>query len=446
MNCVSDPSATCHKVIILFLICLLGFGNYFCYDAPSAIELEIEADMSIDTGKFTSLYAWYSWPNIIMCFFGGFLIDRVLGIRLGAIVFLILLLFGQLMLALGAFTGTFWVMQLGRFIYGLGGESLTVAQNTYVVSWFQGDLLNAVFGLQITVSRGGSALAMLTVKPIYNATSKYNPPREALGYTFMIAASTCAVSLIASFILAYLDKRAERILNRTTTRLEEANLSIKDAVNFKSEFWMLTIICVTFYSTIFPFITMAIKFFETKWHYEKSSFAASSAYVIAAVLSPFIGLYVDKVGRNLYFILASSVMVTIAHMLMALLYVNLWVPMIIFGLGYSIMCCALWPLVSLIIPKNQLGTAYGIMQAIQNLGLGVTNELSGLLVDWKGYILVESFFVFWAGISVIVTMILMVQDRARGGCLNNSAKERECKEIVDPSSQHLMDESDQETS
>lgn len=27
------------------------------------------------------LYAWYSWPNVVLCFFGGFLIDRVFGIR-----------------------------------------------------------------------------------------------------------------------------------------------------------------------------------------------------------------------------------------------------------------------------------------------------------------------------------------------------------------------------
>ena len=40
-------------------------------------------------------YAWYSWPNVILCFFGGFLIDRVFGVRIGAIIFSLFVTAGQ---------------------------------------------------------------------------------------------------------------------------------------------------------------------------------------------------------------------------------------------------------------------------------------------------------------------------------------------------------------
>lgn len=439
-----NPARYGHQIIILICICILGFGNYFCYDSPSAIEVQIENAMSINTGQFTSLYAWYSWPNIIMCFFGGLLIDKVLGIRIGAIVFLVLLLIGQVILALGAFSNQFWMMQLGRFVYGLGGESLSVAQNTYVVSWFQGSLLNAVFGLQITVSRAGSTLALVTMEPIYNATRAHNEPRDALGYTFLIAATTCAISLVVAVILALLDKRAERILQRPVIAMDEAKFSFKDAIDFKMEFWMLSIICVTFYATIFPFISMGTKFFEKKFTRSASEAAelTSIVYLIAAGISPFIGLFVDKVGRNLYFLLSATIMVTVSHIMMTLMPAdwNLWIPMIIFGIGYSVMCSALWPLVALIIPQRDLGTAYGIMQAIQNLGLGVTNEISGMLVDWKGYIYLESFFVFWASVSVIATMILLVQDVKSNGQLNTSATQRRLLQETDQSREPLMAE------
>ena len=75
--------------------------------------------MKVGVSQFSGLYAWYSWPNVILCCFGGFLIDRLLGIRLGAIIFSISIVFGQLVLALGAFSNRFWLMNLGRFMFVL---------------------------------------------------------------------------------------------------------------------------------------------------------------------------------------------------------------------------------------------------------------------------------------------------------------------------------------
>lgn len=423
---IMDPRSAPHRYIALALICLLGFGNYFCYDTPGALEIPIEDAMSATTSQFTSLNALYSWPNVIMCFIGGLLIDKVLGIRLGAIIFLILLVIGQLMVALGAFSGLFWLMQLGRFVYGLGGESLSVAQNTYVVLWFNGRELNTVFGFQITVSRAGSALAYNTMHHVFDHARASYSPQTALGYTLLLAGITCVLSLVASLILALLDKRAERILARPNLQTDENETSIKDAANFKSEFWMLTIICVSFYLTIFPFISIASKFFQTKWNYDssKADAAASLVYIMSAILSPFIGLAVDKCGRNLIFLLIASILVMFAHFVMAVTIINLWIPTISLGLGYAIMCCALWPLVALVVPQHQLGTAYGVIQAVQNLGLAITSNLTGLLIDWEGYINVELFFVLWVSLSVIFTMILMVQDKDRGGLLNKTASER----------------------
>lgn len=420
-----------YRYLALILICLLGFGNYFCYDTPGALEGPIEDAMGVGTSQFTSLYALYSWPNVIMCFFGGLLIDKVLGIRLGAILFLAILVVGQFFFALGGFTGQFWLMQLGRFIYGLGGESLSVAQNTYVVAWFKGSELNTVFGFQITVSRAGSTLAYNVMRPVYDHAHSLYSSQTALGYTLLIAGLTCVISLIAALILAALDKRAERIMSRPNV-ISEEKISLRDATNFKSEFWMLTAICTSFYLTIFPFIALGSKFFQTKWNTKPSEadFADSTVYLISAVLSPFIGLLVDKVGKNLYFLLIASVLVMLSHLVLALTFINLWIPMIALGIGYSIMCSALWPLVALAVPQQQLGTAYGVMQALQNLGLAITANLTGILVDWKGYINVELFFVFWVTLSVILSIVLVVQDKARNGTLNLTASERKLLDRV----------------
>ena len=75
--------------------------------------------------------------------------DTVFGIRLGTVLFAAFILLGQVIFALGGFFVNYPLMQVGRFVFGIGGESLAVAQNTYAVSWFKGKELNMVFGFQV---------------------------------------------------------------------------------------------------------------------------------------------------------------------------------------------------------------------------------------------------------------------------------------------------------
>ena len=68
------------------------------------------------------------------------MIDKVFGVRLGASIFALFLIVGQMIFAAGAFINAHWLCYLGRFTFGIGGESLAVAQNTYTVTWFSGKL------------------------------------------------------------------------------------------------------------------------------------------------------------------------------------------------------------------------------------------------------------------------------------------------------------------
>ena len=42
-NCCTDPSSRCHRLIALILMCLLGFGSYFCFDNPGALQVSHNA-------------------------------------------------------------------------------------------------------------------------------------------------------------------------------------------------------------------------------------------------------------------------------------------------------------------------------------------------------------------------------------------------------------------
>lgn len=84
---------------------------------------------------------------------GGILIDKWLGVARGATVFCAFILVGQVIFAFGGYTRKIWLMNAGRFVFGIGGESLASAQNAYAVAWFFGKQLNFVFGLQLSFAR-----------------------------------------------------------------------------------------------------------------------------------------------------------------------------------------------------------------------------------------------------------------------------------------------------
>ena len=117
-NSLFTPDTNFYRYFGLIFICLLTFGPYFCYVLPGALEKEIERDLKISTTQFTVFTSLYSWPNVVLCFFGGYLIDRILGIRLGGIIFSSLITLGIFLFAYGAYINQVWIMDVGRFVFG----------------------------------------------------------------------------------------------------------------------------------------------------------------------------------------------------------------------------------------------------------------------------------------------------------------------------------------
>lgn len=423
-----DPSHLAHRLVVLLLMCFLGFGSYFCYDNPGALQTQVKRDMQVNTTKFMLLYAWYSWPNVILCFLGGFLIDRIFGIRWGTVIFSCFVCIGQVIFALGGIFNAFWLMELGRFVFGIGGESLAVAQNTYAVSWFKGKELNLVFGLQLSMARIGSTVNMNLMGWLYGKieASLGSAGHMTLGVTLMVGGITCILSLICALVLAYLDRRAEKILNKEQGKTGEV-IKLTDIKDFSLSLMLVFIICVCYYVAVFPFIGLGKVFFIEKFRFSSQSASAinSIVYIISAPMSPIFGLLVDKTGKNIVWVLCAVATTLVAHMMLAFTFWNPWIAMCLLGFSYSLLACALWPMVAFIVPEHQLGTAYGFMQSIQNLGLAVIAILAGVILDTRGYLILEVFFIACVSLSLLAVVFLYLVNRARGGNLNYSAKQRE---------------------
>uniref|UniRef100_A0A1A9VXR8 Lysosomal dipeptide transporter MFSD1 n=1 Tax=Glossina austeni TaxID=7395 RepID=A0A1A9VXR8_GLOAU len=421
-----NPTSSLHRFLALIFMCLLGFGSYFCYDNPGALQDVFKKELNITTTQFTLIYSIYSWPNVVLCFLGGFLIDRVFGIRLGTVIYLFILLVGQLLFASGGILKTFWLMIVGRFIFGIGAESLAVAQNNYAVLWFKGKELNMVFGLQLSVARLGSTVNFWVMQPIYNYVKTYYP-HNTIGVVLLLAAGTCVLSLLCALILGWMDKRAERILHRNLNPGGEI-AKLSDITTFKITFWMVSVICVAYYVCVFPFIALGKGFFMEKFHLspEEANSVNSILYLISAIASPLFGFIIDKTGRNVGWIFVATSATMGAHSLLAFTMLNPYVGMTLMGLSYSMLAASLWPLVALIIPEYQLGTAYGFCQSVQNLGLAVVTILSGLIVDKShgDYIWLELFYLGWLTIAFLATTVIYVYDRKTKGNLNMTPAQR----------------------
>ncbi|XP_028418530.1 major facilitator superfamily domain-containing protein 1-like, partial [Dendronephthya gigantea] len=438
---ICNPKRRLHRYIVLVFICSLSFGSYFCYDNPAALQKQIERDMEVTTESYAMLYALYSWPNVILSCLGGYLIDKVFGIRLGAIVFSLFVLAGQIVFAIGAYIGSYPVMESGRFIFGLGGENLAVAQNTYSVSWFKGKELNLVFGLQLSISRVGSTVNLNVMRPIYNMFSeRFGIGHVTLGWTLFVGVLFCLLSLLAALILAFFDRRAERILKRGESKTGEV-IRLSDIKDFPLTLWLIFFICVAYYVAVFPFVSLGVLFFEYKYDVTPAtaSILNSIMFFISAGASPVFGFLVDKFGRNVSWILLGVSMTLGCHVYMAFTFFSPIVSMVFMGLSYSIVACALWPLVALVVPEHQLGTAYGLMQSIQNLGLALINMAAGAIVDAKGYLFLEVFFCAWLCIALMCTIMLYLADSAKGIVFHSHGIDVMCHQESNIYSKHDFD-------
>ncbi|MBI4463024.1 MAG: MFS transporter [Acidobacteria bacterium] len=346
-------------------------GNYFAYDSIGALAPLMIEGMGIGREQIGMLYSFYSWPNVIMVFIGGFLIDR-LGTRVMSLVFSALIVLGASLVALAPL---FWLMLAGRVIFGIGAESLIVCQSAILAKWFKGRELAFAFGLSLTFMRLGTLFSFNTEAWI---AEQFQSWRIAL----WVAAALCGFSLVSNLVYVYLEQRA-----RGRVVLSEGaagdKIVLADVKQFNRSYWFVTALCVTFYSAIFPFTAFSTDFFHDKWGYPVMTAGRITSIVIFAsmILSPILGRAVDRIGRRGTMMMVGAVLLIPCYLTMGLTTLSPLAPMALIGFAFSLVPAALWPAVPLIVEPKNVGTAFGLMTMIQNIGLATFPWLVGWLRD-----------------------------------------------------------------
>ena len=422
------PSTRLYRFTILLFISLLVFGSYFAYDSIGALETTLMRELHLDRSTIGNLYTAYSVAAIAIVFFGGMLYDK-LGPRRASLLFSSLIFLGAVMVAMAR---SKWMLFGGRLVFGAGSESLIVVQSAIISRWFKGKEMAMAFGIALTISRVGTLFSFNTEELIASYSGSF---RTAL----WAAALLCLFSVLCNLVFNLLDRHGERIL--ALPRPQAGDMIVfSDIKKFTSSFWFVVLLCVTFYSAIFPFTALATDMFHDKWGLPLVSASSGSflsqvffnfthmfstapgitSIVIAAsmIFAPFAGDLVDRIGRRASLMVLGSLILIPAHLLMG---ITQWSPipmMIMLGAAFVLVPAAMWPSVPLVVDEKRVGTAFGLMTAIQNMGLGLFPYLNGKLRDLTGsYTATQVMFAGLGVAGLIFAFLLLRSDKRLGGVL-----------------------------
>lgn len=363
-----------YRWIVLIFVSLAMFGNYYFYDALSPLADVLQKQLHFTDSNIGLLNSFYSIAPIATVLIGGIIIDRI-GTRHSTLLFGIICLLGSLVTAC---SGTFWVMATGRFIFGMGAESLIVAITTALAKWFRGKELSFAFGINLMIARCGTWLAQNSPSWAKGAYNSWQTP-WLIGVGFV---SLCVIGPILYWVL---EARAERIYHLGHGG-EIDKVVAGDILKFGPSYWYLVALCVLFYSAIFPFETFAVKFFMDAHHTsrELGGFMLSVLTAFTIFGTPLFGLWTDFVGKRALLMTLGSLLLVPVFLLMGYTSVSLYAPMAMLGVAFALVPAVIWPSVAYIVDQKTLGTALGLMTMIQNIGMATLNYLLGWANDRSG--------------------------------------------------------------
>lgn len=422
-----DVASRPYRFTVLLFVSFMLFGSYFAYDSVGALVEQLRQAFGVDRKTIGAMYTMYSLAAIPTVFLGGYLLDRI-GTRRASLLFSALVTIGAAVVALAPNVGTLYA---GRLIFGMGSESLVVAQSAILARWFKGKELALAFGIALAISRLGTLFSFNTEALI----------AHRLGWqgALWAAAGLCLASLVANLVYNAMDARGERPLGLAEAGAGD-KIVLADIAKFHPAYWYVTALCVTFYSAIFPFTDLASDFFHEKWglpqasaeglgflegtfynltHMFTTAQGTTSIIITASMLfAPFAGRFVDRIGRRGTLMILGSLLMIPAHLSMGLTGIQPVIPMIVLGAAFVLVPAAMWPAVPLVVEPSRVGTAFGLMTMIQNIGLGLFPLLSGGLRDaTHGYAASQVMFASLGAVGLVFAILLKRADAKGSGVL-----------------------------
>ena len=445
-NTLRDSKAarwTALAVVSFTMLC-----GYYLTDVMAPLKPMLEKELlwnSAEYGFFTSAYGWFN-VFLVMLILGGIILDKM-GVRFTGKMATLIMVIGTAIkywaisthsldtVQILGMKGQVVIAALGFAVFGVGVEVAGITVSKIIVKWFKGKELALAMGLEMATARMGTALALSTSVPIAVTFGKVSAP-------ILVCLIMLCIGMIAFFIYTFMDKKLDKSVaaeaDRSGVTESEESFRLADIwyIVTNKGWWYIAILCVLFYSSVFPFLKYASDLMVNKFGVDAEFAGAIPALLPfgTILLTPLFGNLYDRKGKGANIMILGSVLLIIVHTLFSIPFLK-QTPVAIFlivilGIGFSLVPSAMWPSVPKIIPEKQLGTAYAMIFWVQNWGLmGVpaligwvlnkycitgTRLVDGVQVSNYNYTLPMMIFTGFGVLALVFALLLKAEDKKKG--------------------------------
>lgn len=427
----------------LILIALMMFFGYMFVDVMSPLKSLIETQRGWTSSTFGT-YASSEYFLNVFCFFlifAGIILDKM-GIRFTGVLSASLMVVGAAIKFIGIsdwfqttamcqWLGSWWtalpasakMASLGFMIFGCGCEMAGTTVSKAIAKWFKGKEMALAMGIEMAIARLG-VFAVMWISPMI-AKHYGNTVVAPVGF----CSALLVIGLICYSVFVLMDRVFDRQLAFSGEKTEETGddeeFHISDLGQIFSSrmFWIVALLCVLYYSAIFPFQRYAPNFLEVTLgiDMEQASHLVSFFPILAMILTPFLGAFIDMRGKGASMLMIGALTMTICHLCFAFLLplfpseVLAIAIIAVLGVSFSLVPAALWPSVPKIIDEKVLGSAYCLIFWIQNIGLCLVPLLIGFVLEKTGgYLMPMIIFSIFGVLAFIFSIDLKHLDNKKG--------------------------------
>lgn len=273
---------------------------------------------------------------------------------------------------------------IGFMFFGCGVEMAGITVSRGIVKWFKGKEMALAMGVEMAIARIGVAVVMLG-SPILAAINPINVSRPVA-----VAVLLLLIGLICFICYAFMDKKLEKQMGENVEEKDDPfKVSDLGKIFSSKVFWLVALLCVLYYSAIFPFQKYAINMLQCNLNFTAEQ-AGRIFFVFplgAAAITPFLGNYLDHKGKGATMLILGAVLMIVCHLSFALLLpvtkstLVAYAGIILLGISFSLVPAALWPSVPKLVDNSLLGSAYAVIFWIQNIGLYAFPKIIGSVLQ-----------------------------------------------------------------
>ena len=262
---------------------------------------------------------------------------------------------------------------IGFMIFGCGCEMAGITVSRGIVKWFQGKEMALAMGTEMALARVGVAAVVLG-SPFIATLGGHISVSRSVAFSVLLL----LIGLISFIVYAFMDKKLETEMG-TNAEEKDDPFKISDLKYIFSSkvFWIVSLLCVLYYSAIFPFQKYAINMLQCNLGItaQEAGFVFFVFPLGAAAVTPILGNYLDKKGKGATMLIFGAILMIICHLTFALVLpatqseIVAYGAIILLGISFSLVPASLWPSVPKLVDNKLLGSAYAVIFWIQNIGL-----------------------------------------------------------------------------